>query len=175
MLYSYKGQYPKPLPFRIFLADGTTRTDSASFTDIEIQQAGFVKVLNKPDVDLTQTVLWDSGTLSWIVQTKTQEQLLHEYFSRVPKVITMRQARLALLSQGLLDTVQEFIDGGVSKITTDPDTQEPVVIYDLKQLKIEWEYSQTVDLNSPLVHALAEHLQLQKEQVYELFELASGL
>lgn len=175
MLYSYNGQYPKPLPFRIVLANGTTRTDPSSFTDLEIQQAGFAEVPDKPSTDLTQNVVWDAATLSWIVEPKTQEQLFQERISQLPRVVTMRQARLALLSWGLLSRVQEFIDAEVSTTTIDPETQEPVSLYDPKALKIEWEYSQTVDINNNLVHVLAEHLQLQKEQVYELFELASSL
>lgn len=40
-LYSYNREWPAPLPFRIRLDDGTTRTDPSTFTAEEIKAWGY--------------------------------------------------------------------------------------------------------------------------------------
>ena len=62
ILYSFKGQEPKPLPHRISLPNGFTRTDSSTFTDLEISEAGFSGPYALPDFDpQTQQVIWVDG------------------------------------------------------------------------------------------------------------------
>ena len=73
MLYSYNNQYPKPLPFRIVLSDGTTRTDPTSFTQEEIASAGFVEVPYPPNADINQVIEWANG--SWLLRERTAEEL----------------------------------------------------------------------------------------------------
>jgi predicted component of type VI protein secretion system len=76
----------------------------------------------------------------------------------VPQSVTMRQARLALLQQGLLAQVDTVID----------QLPEP----DKSAAKIEWEYSQTVERDRPLIQALAPGLGLSDEDLDNLFKLA---
>lgn len=73
MLYSYNNLYPKPIPFRIILPDGTSRTDPASFTQEEIVSAGYVEVPYPPSADINQVVEWTNG--SWLLRDKTAEEL----------------------------------------------------------------------------------------------------
>jgi hypothetical protein len=73
MLYSKDNQYPQPIPFRIVLSDGRTRTDPSSFTEEEIADAGYVAVEDKPIAEENQLVNWIDG--SWVIYTKTQEEL----------------------------------------------------------------------------------------------------
>jgi len=62
ILYSFKGQEPKPLPHRINLPSGFTRTDSSTFTDLEISEAGFSGPYSLPDHDpVTEQVIWVDG------------------------------------------------------------------------------------------------------------------
>lgn len=80
----------------------------------------------------------------------------------VPQSVTMRQARLALLSAGLLTQVDQLIDG----------------IPDLGQreaAKIEWEYAQDVSRTSMLVMQLAPLLGLNDEALDDLFRNAGSL
>jgi hypothetical protein len=49
VLYSYKGEYPKVLPERIVLSNGTFRTDSSTYTEEEIADAGYVWMGELPD------------------------------------------------------------------------------------------------------------------------------
>ena len=61
MLYSYKGQEPAPLPERIRLSDGSTRTDSTTFTEEEIADAGYVVAGAKPNTSKVGNVfVWNN-------------------------------------------------------------------------------------------------------------------
>lgn len=63
MLYSYQGSRPAPLPFRITLPDGFTRTDPNTFTDDEIVAAGFTGPFTEPNYDpTTQQLDWVGGS-----------------------------------------------------------------------------------------------------------------
>lgn len=70
MLYSFKGQTPQPLPFRITLSDGNTRTDPSTFTEEEIIDAGYILAPDKPDGEI---VYWANNI--WISRDKTPEEL----------------------------------------------------------------------------------------------------
>jgi hypothetical protein len=78
MLYSLNGNYPQPLPFRIRLSDGSTRTDPTSFTPEEITSAGYTQVEDEPIVTDTQIVSWSPETISWIIRDKTPEEIQTE-------------------------------------------------------------------------------------------------
>ena len=77
--------------------------------------------------------------------------------SKVPTSLSMRQARLALLGAGLLDTVQ-------AGVATMPQAAQ-----------IEWEFAATVDRSSPLVAALSGALGLDDAALDVLFIAAAGL
>jgi hypothetical protein len=81
MLYSLNGNYPQPLPFRIRLPDGSTRTEPYTFTPEDILSAGYIQVNDEPIPTDTQIVKWSSSTLSWIVRDKTPEELQAELTS----------------------------------------------------------------------------------------------
>lgn len=65
--YSYQRQEPQELPQRIRLSNGRTRTDSSSFTDEEISNAGFTGPYERPEYDPEiETQSWDSESKEWI-------------------------------------------------------------------------------------------------------------
>ena len=64
-LYSHNGARPEPLPFRIRLPDGFTRTDPATFTDDEIASAGYSGPYTEPPYDpATEQLQWADGAYS---------------------------------------------------------------------------------------------------------------
>jgi hypothetical protein len=77
MLYSYKNQYPTGIPYRIVMPNGNTRTDPSSFTEEEIQEAGYVQVDNPPSADTNQVVEWTG--YEWQVRNKTEEEIFNEH------------------------------------------------------------------------------------------------
>ena len=61
-LYSLNGTRPTPLPFRITLPNGFTRTDPSTFTEDEITAAGFTGPYDEPAYDpATQQLDWIDG------------------------------------------------------------------------------------------------------------------
>lgn len=79
----------------------------------------------------------------------------------IPEVVTMRQARLALLQAGLLAQVNTAVAG------------MPGAVGDTA--RIEWEFSSTVERNRPLVQSLIGALGLTESQLDDLFRLAATL
>lgn len=77
--------------------------------------------------------------------------------SKIPTIVTMRQARLALLASGLLPTVNAAV------AAADDAT------------KITWEFSSEVQRSNPLIATLAAALMLTEEQLDDLFTLAASL
>ena len=70
-LYSFNNEEPTLLPHRIQLSDGTTRTDSSTFTEEQLTNAGFSGPYEKPDYDENlQEIIWDKDTLSWDILDK---------------------------------------------------------------------------------------------------------
>jgi len=62
MLYSFRQQRPAPLPFRIRLSNGFTRTEPASFSAEEIADAGYVGPYTEPVYDsATEQLGWVDG------------------------------------------------------------------------------------------------------------------
>ena len=62
MLYSFNNTLPAPLPFRIWMPDGFTRTDPSSFTEDELSAAGFTGPYIEPPYDpATQRLAWVDG------------------------------------------------------------------------------------------------------------------
>ena len=79
----------------------------------------------------------------------------------VPEVVTMRQARLALLGAGLLAQVN-------TAVANMPGAEGDAA-------RIEWEYAQEVRRDSPLVAGLSAALGLTDETLDNLYKVAAGL
>ena len=78
-----------------------------------------------------------------------------------PQEVTMRQARLALLENGLLANVQPAINS----------LPEP----DKTKAQIEWEYSNALQRSNPFVATLGTALGLSSQDLDDLFIQASTL
>ena len=74
---------------------------------------------------------------------------------RVPQQVTMRQARLELLSRDLLDDVDAVI--AVAGVAA----------------QIEWEYASTVDRDNPVIAVVQQQQGMTDEQIDDLFREAA--
>lgn len=93
MLYSYKGQIPQPLPERIRLSNGLTRTDRNTFTQEEIADAGYTLIEeNPPAATWSQNISWN-GT-QWIVENKTESEVIEVVKNEWIKIREKRNVRL---------------------------------------------------------------------------------
>ena len=88
----------------------------------------------------------------------TDAELLQQIEDAKPKVVTMRQARLALLQSGLLQTVQDAITTGTDEA-----------------MKIEWEYATEVRRDWASLVTLTESLGMTSTELDSLFTIASTL
>ena len=75
-LYSKDGEYPTRLG-RIRMPDGTTRTDGTTFTDEEIELAGYTGPYYEPEYDSENQYLeWDSEELEFVIKDYPADRLL---------------------------------------------------------------------------------------------------
>ena len=74
---------------------------------------------------------------------------------RVPQQVTMRQARLELLSRDLLDDV------------------DAVIAVAGRAARIEWEYASTVDRDNPVIAVVQQQKGMTDEQIDDLFREAA--
>lgn len=96
-------------------------------------------------------------TRAWALVDVSPAELATRSRAHIPTVVTMAQARLALLEADLLGAVEEQIG-------------------DMPQaVRIEWQYRATVTRDSPLVAALAALLTLTEPQIDALFVAGAQL
>lgn len=110
------------------------------------------------------------------IESETETEILQEWVAiemteaektafieewRSSSQVSMRQARLALIQQNLLQTVNEQIQ----------QLEEP----NKSIVETEWEYSAVVDRNSEWVAVMASAMGLSDEQMDDLFKLAKTL
>ena len=87
---------------------------------------------------------------------RTQEEIEAYEKSLIPKTITLRQARLYLLSIGLLDDLEEIINQN-------------------RAYQIEWEYANVIERDSLLVQVLGQALILTSDDIDNMFKEASKI
>lgn len=96
---------------------------------------------------------WDEISKNWIEDIELKKEYEK---SLISKTITLRQARLYLLSIGLLDDLENIISQN-------------------RAYQIEWEYANQIERESPLVKILGQTLNLDDEQIDNMFTEASKI
>lgn len=107
-----------------------------------------------PVVDATETGPIESLTVE-------PTRVLRQRARIVPDEVTMRQARLALFSAGLLDTAQAVIDA--------------LPMPARRKAQIEWEYALSVRRDHPLIALMISEGLATEAEVDWLFVAAAGL
>ena len=96
---------------------------------------------------------WDEISKNWIEDIELKKEYEK---SLIPKTITLRQARLYLLSIGLLDDLENVINQN-------------------RAYQIEWEYANQIERESPLVKILGQTLNLDDTAIDNMFMEASKI
>jgi hypothetical protein len=161
MLYSHNGAYPAPLPNRIILSDGRSRTDPSTFTKEEIDDAGYVWVEEKPTVLEPHFVTW-TGT-SWAINVRP----LSQYKIMIKQEVTKKRYQIET-NHPVLDTSrqsQAMVNSAWSAVQLNPS-----LIIDFKQKDGSW-----VQLDKTAVEAIAaqvvNHVQMCFSKEKELHTL----
>lgn len=142
MLYSLNGKYPTPIPEKIRLSDGSTRTDSSTFTAEEIAAAGYVAVDPKPNFTYPYYVTW-SGT-DWVVGEYSLEKVRQDQKQKVTDYrynVEVNHPTIDTSRQG-----QAMINGAWSAAQIDPN-----ILIDFKTKSGAWQ-----QLDATYIQALAE-------------------
>ena len=96
---------------------------------------------------------WDEISKNWIEDIELKKEYEK---SLIPKTITLRQARLYLLSIGLLDDLENIINQN-------------------RAYQIEWEYANQIERESSLVVILGQALNLDSDAIDIMFTEASQI
>ncbi len=139
---------------------------SANASDEDYINAGLYPVVSQqipfdPETQKQTSVFYQVSGLSVLkkntVEPLTPEEIEARRKALIPSVVSMRQARLALLQGGLLDAVNAAIASADEAV------------------RIEWEYATEVRRDHALVQTLSVALGLTELQLDELFTLAATL
>lgn len=79
----------------------------------------------------------------------------------IPFSITMRQFRLVLLNNGLLNTINNILNNMSGN--------------DGEYVRIEWEYANEVNRNSPWVSSISQSIGISEQEIDQIFLVGSKL
>lgn len=109
----------------------------------------------------SERVVFGSPDLMEMTEAEVEAHINRPVEAYVPQVVTMRQARLALLGAGLLSAVDAAIEAL-------PEPQKSAA-------RIEWDYSSEVHRSRAFVQQLGAALGLTDQQLDALFTRAATL
>ena len=118
---------------------------------IEIEE--FIEVAKLKSNQPNSYSVWYEDSKSWIEDIELKKEYEK---SLIPKTITLRQARLYLLSIGLLDDLENIINQN-------------------RAYQIEWEYANQIERESPLVSIMGQTLNLDDTAIDNMFMEASKI
>jgi hypothetical protein len=121
-MYSLNGQYPQPLPYRIRLSNGLTRT--GSYTAEEIADAGYVEAPDPPSITRHEILSW-YGT-QWVVTDPRTLESAKEL--RLQDLKAVRQSSEKNFTWNgtpiyLDDKTQSRLDAGLKGLELSPSSQ----------------------------------------------------
>jgi len=110
-LYSYKTEYPTTeIPERIRLSNGSTRTDSSTFTSDELVDAGYVEVSNPPDFNQeTHKLVW-SG-IEWQTISLTESEISARNAKRWQEIRETRDVKIKEIEWRVMRNLSETRQG----------------------------------------------------------------
>lgn len=74
--YTFNGALPAPLPARIRLSNGFTRTNSSTYSKKEIAEWGYIGPIEKPAYNSsTEAIFWSEADLAYLVRQLVAEEI----------------------------------------------------------------------------------------------------
>lgn len=137
-----------------YIEDNRNKTVYAKATKQELKVDYLGKIKDEHTLLIPkQFDKWDEISKNWIEDIELKKEYEK---SLIPKTITLRQARLYLLSIELLDDLEEIINQN-------------------RAYQIEWEYANVIERDSPLVQVLGQALILTSDDIDNMFKEASKI
>ena len=117
-----------------------------------------------PEYDTATEKLIDDGTeiidnkiyTKYAIVALTTQELEDKRLASIPQILSMRQAKLALLDKGLLSSVNTAIANSTDEV-----------------LKIEWEYADEIRRDWVSLNIMAESLGMTQLDIDDLFILGA--
>jgi hypothetical protein len=166
MLYSLNGAYPKFLPKRIILSNGTTRTDPTTFTPEEIADAGYVAAPDPPSTGTYESLSW-SGTEWVLTEVRTLEKAKQLKLTALSNIRRYYETQFEFngVSIYLDQQTQARINAAVAGFAFRPDDT------------ISWEVTRGnfVDFNKATMEALAVAAWTHVKQCYETVKTVTAV
>jgi hypothetical protein len=166
MLYSLNGAYPKPLPKRIVLSNGTTRTDPTTFTPEEIADAGYIQAPDPPPIPAYHKLTW--GNQEWVLtEIRTLESAKELKLNSLSNIRRYYETQFEFngVSIYLDQQTQARINAAVAGFAFRPDDT------------ISWEVTRGnfVDFNKTTMEALAVAAWTHVKQCYETVKTVTAV
>jgi len=111
ILYSHNGAYPCPLPNRIVLSNGQSRTDRSTFTPEEIADAGWVAVSDPPPIIYPNKLDWDG--FAWVSRAPNAVEIELRWI----EVRRIRDNRLAQTDFQILKAYEQGVAADAGLVT----------------------------------------------------------
>lgn len=111
ILYSHNRAYPVPMPNRIVLSSGQSRTDKSTFTPEEIADAGWVQAPEQPQLIYPNVLEWDGS--EWVVRAPNAK----ETEQRWAEVRRIRDSWLSQTDYLLLQAYEQGVTPSADVVT----------------------------------------------------------
>jgi hypothetical protein len=156
---SYPASFPTPEGYAVVFPAPTPTCDPITEIAREIQPVLTSKGTYEQAYEIVPRFQEYADAEGVVHTVQEQEDAARDaaYQATIPKVVTIRQAKLALLQSNLLDDVEAAM------------TQAG------RATQIEWEYATEFERDWPALTAMQPLLGLTDTQIDDLFKLASGL
>lgn len=106
-LYSLDGALPAPLPARVRLSNGLTRTNSSTFTPEELSSWGYQGPIELPQWNPTIEALeWSPDDLAYLVRFLTTEELAERALNEARQRVDYQGFYDALLVSGVYQALR---------------------------------------------------------------------
>lgn len=107
-VYTFNGALPAPLPARVRLSNGLTRTDSSTYTSEEISEWGYVGPINKPAYDPSiEAIFWSEADAAYLVRQLVTEEIEASRLQELRSQANYLAFWDALVSSTVYDAIRE--------------------------------------------------------------------
>lgn len=107
-VYTFNGALPAPLPARVRLSNGLTRTDSSTYTSEEISEWGYIGPIDEPAYDPSiEAIFWSEADAAYLVRQLVTEEIEALRLQKLHSQANYLAFWDALVSSTVYDAIRE--------------------------------------------------------------------